>query len=82
MGGDGTGWCWGVNDRGQIGNGTSLGRDVPQRVDGSDWNALRSDSGTTCGLRDDGTAWCWGWNGYGQVGDGTLNDRLTPYRLS
>ena len=77
---DGTLWCWGKNDSGQLGDGTAITRDSPVLVAGlgSSVAAVSAGNDHTCALENDGTVWCWGGNGLGQLGDGTANDRATP----
>lgn len=79
---DGTGWCWGDNDEGQLGTGdtASYSNDLV-KVPGS-WRAITPGTGdTVCGVQTDNTGWCWGNNSDGQVGDGTVQDRSTPTQL-
>jgi alpha-tubulin suppressor-like RCC1 family protein len=79
---DGTAWCWGWNDTGQLGNGTTTSTAIPQQVGGaSDWISLELGYTHTCGLRADGTAWCWGNNGDGQLGNGTFTAATTPQQV-
>jgi alpha-tubulin suppressor-like RCC1 family protein len=91
---DGTGWCWGWNEYGQIGNGDNLDQHAPAAlstvgVSGSSWIQLSpagvNDDDTasrhTCGLRDDGTAWCWGDGTDGRLGTGTSDIVNTPTKL-
>lgn len=77
---DGTLWCWGSNDVGQIGDGTvGTDRNVPTRVGTwSDWKSISTGSKTSCGIRNGGTLWCWGSNYYGQIGDNTSNGQKVP----
>lgn len=84
---DDTGWCWGYNAHGQVGNGTKSveqQQTTPYRVPGL-WRVLTSRSEVTCGIQIDSTGWCWGSNGYGSVGNGQGGsdnaDALTPSRL-
>ena len=79
---DGTGWCWGSNYSGQVGNGGTDDRNLPTQVPGT-WSWISPGFyGPTCGLQTDATAWCWGPNSSGQVGDGTATEsRTTPYQL-
>jgi alpha-tubulin suppressor-like RCC1 family protein len=66
-------WCWGANDQGQLGDGTTTSRSGPVKVQGTvKFTALSSAAGNTfCGLADDGKAWCWGDNTSGQLGTGS-----------
>ncbi|GAB4008450.1 hypothetical protein GCM10028772_22730 [Nocardioides ultimimeridianus] len=74
---NGTGWCWGDNTNGKIGNGTSGGiMASPSQVAGS-WATISSDWARTCGIQADGTAWCWGANSHGEVGSGTTSPVVT-----
>jgi alpha-tubulin suppressor-like RCC1 family protein len=76
---DGTLWAWGLNNVGQLGDGTTVTRPAPVQV-GTDANWLRVSAGVgfALGLRTDGTLWAWGTNGNGQLGDGTTTQRLLP----
>ncbi|MBK6531849.1 MAG: RCC1 repeat-containing protein [Deltaproteobacteria bacterium] len=64
--------CWGANDDGQLGDGTTTARWVSTAVPGTgSVTALVGGYSHTCALRSDGTVACWGRNSAGQVGDGT-----------
>ncbi|AHG91276.1 protein kinase [Gemmatirosa kalamazoonensis] len=79
---EGVAYCWGANDRGQLG---MAGGDqhLPTPVAGDTRFAMLS-TGTqhTCGLSVDGSVWCWGGNARGQLGVGarTASDR-SPQRV-
>ncbi|MBX7068275.1 MAG: Ig-like domain repeat protein [Microthrixaceae bacterium] len=77
---DGSLWTWGLNNRGQVGDGTTVNRTEPTRLGTASWRAADA---STHGLavRDDGTLWSWGANGSGELGDGTTADRLTPVQV-
>jgi alpha-tubulin suppressor-like RCC1 family protein len=76
----GTGYCWGRNKHGEIGDSTLLHATIPTAVHGGhSWLWLEADGYTTCGLQSDGTAWCWGVNPFGYLGvDSTEIDVLAP----
>jgi len=86
----GTAYCWGLNENGQLGDGTSAGyRTAPVAVSGGrTFTALAAGAGHTCGLATGGTAYCWGYNAYGQLGNGTSGsgsnsaDRWAPVAVS
>ncbi len=54
--------CWGVNDVGQLGNGTATPFEVPATVvsGGHNFAKLASAPNATCGITTAGAAYCWG----------------------
>ena len=83
--GDGSGsvWCWGKNDKGQLGNGAPTGQvATPVQVTGLT-NVVHLDAGDThtCAVRSDGTVWCWGKNDKGQLGDNSTDDSAVPVQV-
>ncbi len=82
---DRTLWCWGDNNRGQLGDGTIEYRDIPTRVgNAADWDTFDGGFYFSCGIRDNGstrTAWCWGENTFGQLGDETTADSALPVQV-
>jgi alpha-tubulin suppressor-like RCC1 family protein len=80
---DGSVWCWGTNDRGQLGDGTTTSHYLPMKVPSLYNVATVSANGRhACAVRRDGTLTCWGWNASGELGDGTTTDRSTPVAVS
>jgi len=78
---DGTLWCWGDNDHGQLGDLTQVKKSSPIQVGaGTDWAEIRCGERTTHGIKTDGTLWGWGYNFYGQIGIGT--NGISSYRSS
>jgi alpha-tubulin suppressor-like RCC1 family protein len=77
---DGTVRCWGLNLRGQLGDGTTTSpRFSPVSVSGLT-DAARIVAGAThaCALRGNGAMACWGGNNQGQLGTGNVTDRNIP----
>ena len=69
--GDGALWCWGNNDRGQLGDKTLERRRAPTLIDPGPWIDVQARNDHTCGIMMDGSVWCWGDNFFdGQIGDG------------
>ena len=78
---DGILWCWGWNDKGQLGNGTNQDSLVPVRVPGQGWSSVSGGLEHTCAIRTDGTLWCWGADGWGQLGNGTNQNSSVPVQV-
>ena len=76
---DGVAKCWGLNNEGQLGDGTLVSRTAPAPVLGLPWAPQRLAIGWAfgCALHD-GAVFCWGRGTEGQLGDGTFVSRPTP----
>jgi hypothetical protein len=67
---DGTPWCWGYNDGGQLGiPGPPFARARPVKADTNHYRSLIAGGHDTCGFTVAGTLVCWGDNRYGQLGE-------------
>jgi alpha-tubulin suppressor-like RCC1 family protein len=73
-------FCWGSDGDGRLGNGPAGSRPTPGAVAGghTDWTAVSTGYGHTCGIRQPGRLYCWGLNDFGQLGDGTETNRVVP----
>jgi alpha-tubulin suppressor-like RCC1 family protein len=76
---DGTVMAWGLNNKGQLGDGTIANHASPVAVLGLT-NVTAIDAGTfhNIALISDGSVRTWGLNNHGQLGDGTTTERHTP----
>jgi alpha-tubulin suppressor-like RCC1 family protein len=71
--------CWGDNDYGQLGDGSSMPRLGPFDVTGlAGIASVSAGSSHTCAVTGSGGLKCWGFNLFGLLGDGTTTDRSTP----
>lgn len=67
-------YCWGNNELGQIGDGTTQSRPNPTAVSGAyRWKRITAGSSHVCGITLIGEAYCWGNRFRGKLGDGELS---------
>ncbi len=80
----GAAMCTGINRRGELGDGTTLDRDVPVVVSGLGAGVTGVGAGEygSCALTSAGGVKCWGDGIEGVNGDGTRTERLTPVDVS
>ncbi|HMC57016.1 MAG TPA: Ig-like domain-containing protein [Gemmatimonadaceae bacterium] len=76
----GVAYCWGVNDHGELGDGTTTSHTDALRVSGKlAFSSLTAGGDHACGLTSAGQAYCWGGNTRGQLGaDSTADFIATP----
>ena len=68
----GTGFCWGADGQGQLGNGppiASVTTPTAVLVAGT-WTQIAAGAFYSCGVRTSGAAFCWGADAFGQLGNG------------
>lgn len=83
VGADGSGRCWGNNEYGQLGDGSTTSRDAPVAVTGlSGVASISIGYSHACAATTTGAAYCWGANSLGQLGDGTTSQSLSPRPVS
>jgi len=74
--------CWGRNDHGQLGTGTTSNAKVPTGTGLNNVAIISAGSLHTCAVKTDNSLWCWGSNRYGQLGTGDVSDRLSPTQIA
>jgi alpha-tubulin suppressor-like RCC1 family protein len=83
---DGIVYCWGFNQYGQLGDGSTTSRSVPVPVQGLAADriiGIAAGWGHTCALTAEKNVRCWGNDEYGQLGYGqTENYRFSPMDLA
>jgi alpha-tubulin suppressor-like RCC1 family protein len=78
----GVAYCWGSNNYGQLGDGSTTQRLAPVAVAGGlSFIGISAGGYHTCAVTAAGDAYCWGHNGEGRLGDGTTSDRHIPTRV-
>ena len=81
---DGAAYCWGLNNWGNLGDGSTAGSDVPVAVDtdgalaGKTLTQIAVGGEHACALDSSGAAYCWGLNSSGELGRGNTTDSSVP----
>ena len=72
--------CWGLNNTGELGNGSYNAQNRPVSVNGLSSGVVAITAGEyhTCALTTVGGVKCWGGNSFGGLGDGTDETKNTP----
>jgi alpha-tubulin suppressor-like RCC1 family protein len=74
---DGSLWCWGNNEYGQLGDRSYENKNSPVQIMPSEVSSVSAGGHHTCAVKTDGSLWCWGDNSYGQIGNGTLGGSVS-----
>jgi alpha-tubulin suppressor-like RCC1 family protein len=72
--------CWGSNQMGQLGDGTTTDRSTPAMVGGLGGDVVEISAGRifTCARHASGRVSCWGSNNNGQLGNGGTSNSNVP----
>lgn len=72
-------YCWGKNDKGQLGDNTVDDHALPEPVFGSpNFESLNCGQEHCCAVGPRGDVFCWGENASGQLGDGSGSPQRLP----
>jgi alpha-tubulin suppressor-like RCC1 family protein len=75
--------CWGANDFGQLGDGSTASSSVPTATGITDAVTVSSDTDSSfCAVLTTGAVECWGANFAGELGDGTTMRSTVPVAVT
>ena len=80
--------CWGYNQTGQLGIGTTTNSSIPVSVStagvlaGKTITQVSAGAGLACAVTSEGTANCWGYNYWGQLGNGSTTNSSVPVTVN
>ena len=78
-------YAWGLNDYGQLGDGTTANKPIPTLISfpaGETIKDVVAGQYHSFAVTTTGRVYAWGRNDYGQLGDGTKTNRSTPTLIS
>jgi len=82
LGNDGNIYSWGLNNYGQLGNGTNDNDSnlvlVNKPTGVTSWKAISAGAFFNLAIGNDGNVYAWGYNNFGQLGNGTTTNANTP----
>ena len=78
---DGTLWAWGNNMYGQLGDGTTTGRNSPVKVMDGVASVATGYQYFTMAVKTDATLWAWGANLYGVLSDAAGAEPHSPVKI-
>ena len=71
--------CWGLNDVGELGNGSTVNSSAPVPTGLSGVASLSAGADHTCAvMQNGGSVYCWGGNYNGQLGTGNTANSTVP----
>jgi alpha-tubulin suppressor-like RCC1 family protein len=77
--------CWGWNNAGQLGDGSTGDRALPTPIESNlqfQSVGIHGVGGHACAVTTDGAAYCWGENESGQLGNGTQSWSAVPVAVT
>jgi alpha-tubulin suppressor-like RCC1 family protein len=74
-------WDMGLNDYGQLGDGTTNPTNRPEKILGTNVTAIAAGVHHTLFLKNDTSLWAMGDNESGELGDGSVNQATNPKKI-
>jgi alpha-tubulin suppressor-like RCC1 family protein len=78
---DGTLWCMGENNQGQLGQNNQVNYSSPVQIPGTTWSIASHGDTTAAAIKTDGTLWAWGYNNNGNLGQNNRTTYSSPVQV-
>jgi alpha-tubulin suppressor-like RCC1 family protein len=79
---DGSLLTWGYNGNGQLGDGTTINKQIPTQIGtATNWKSVSNNFSNSFAIKTTGTMWGWGDNSQGQLGIGNVVNKLIPTQI-
>lgn len=79
---NGAAYCWGLNNSGQLGNGSRKVSNRPVAVSGGlRFSSISTGNSHACGVTMEDSIYCWGSNMVGQIDAGSLTESAVPVEV-
>jgi len=75
-------YVWGLNNAGQLGDGTTVNKFLPIQIGSLSWSLVNAGASHTVGVTTANTLHAWGLNSSGQLGDNTAVSKSSPVLIS
>jgi len=74
-------WAWGLNNAGQMGDGTTVNKSSPVQIGSSSWSQITSGTSFTGAIDSTGRLLAWGLGTSGETGLNLLISRSSPTQV-
>ncbi|MDH3974712.1 MAG: hypothetical protein OEV42_10585 [Deltaproteobacteria bacterium] len=69
---------WGRNQYGQLGDGGTSNKNLPEPIGSNAWQSIAAGDYHTLAIDSSGNLYAWGYNAFGQLGINSTTDQLEP----
>jgi alpha-tubulin suppressor-like RCC1 family protein len=74
-------WSWGINNFGQLGDGTTIDKSSPVQIGTSSWTMAAASGNYTVAIDITGALYTWGRGVNGSIGNGTTISKSSPVQV-
>ena len=76
-------WAWGLNNHGQLSDGTIVAKSSPIQIGAlTNWSKISAGGNSSAAINSSNALYVWGENTSGQLGDGTIVNKSSPVLIT